>query len=180
MGWIEAARGAPAGATSAVPIPPRRPPAPAMAARRVQSVTAPDPKPAPAAGESGSAKPREAAVTRLASVAPPPARKPAVAGQVALPASPQAVSRPERKPPARSAAREKRKAAPASREAKCKALGRCRDAFARCKAAFVKKEGAWDLEKQPCGAKYKTCINKSFAPGEMFFTRWFWPYEECP
>ena len=78
----------------------------------------------------------------------------------------------ERTPPARER--------PArSSDAKCAVLGKCRDAFARCKAAFIKKEGRWDLDKEPCGDKYAQCIREHFEPGEMWLTRWFWPYESC-
>jgi hypothetical protein len=66
------------------------------------------------------------------------------------------------------------------RAAKCAALSECRAAFARCKREYIEKTGSWDLETQPCGERYQACVREHFAPGEMFFTRWFWPYEACP
>lgn len=67
----------------------------------------------------------------------------------------------------------------AGRAAKCAALNECRAAFARCKREFIEKTGSWDLETQPCGDEYSACIREHFRAGEMFFTRWFWPYEAC-
>jgi hypothetical protein len=110
---------------------------------------------------------------------PSPERTPARPKTTAAPVPPQAA--PPRKPePVETAQQRRRPAQTPGQAKKCEELGRCRDAFARCKAKFIKENGKWDLETEPCGDKYKVCIRKHFEPGEMFFTRWFWPYDECP
>lgn len=115
------------------------------------------------------ARPARPSGERSAALAPLPVRKPPKPAAGAPSVSPRAGGAPARNGPGN-----------AGQSAKCAALAKCRDEFASCKTAFIEKEGEWDLEKEPCGAAYKVCIRKNFQAGEMFFTRWFWPYEECP
>lgn len=131
-------------------------------------VEPPPPEPKPVAVPEAAPEAEQSAAPARMAIAPVPPRKPAKPARAASPPAEDAPSK--KKPPAGTSDQSK----------KCAALGKCRAAFARCKAEFIKKEGEWDLEKEPCGAKYKVCVRENFHEGEMFFTRWFWPYEDCP
>ena len=71
---------------------------------------------------------------------------------------------------------------PKTREQQCAALTVCRSAFARCRFSKDRNktdDEGWEIHKKKCGAEYQTCIGQYFEPGEMFFTRWFLPYNPC-
>lgn len=58
----------------------------------------------------------------------------------------------------------------------CKALQGCRNEFIRCKSKikFPDQSKEWSVAKEECGAAYKNCVEQDFAPGQWFFTRWFY------
>lgn len=64
---------------------------------------------------------------------------------------------------------------------KCIALRSCRQPYTRCFNRLEKevKPAQWSAERDKCVAAYKTCIDKNFTGGEMLFTRWFVPDENC-
>lgn len=75
-------------------------------------------------------------------------------------------------------------AAPAAQSAeyrKCMALRSCRQPYTRCFNRLEKevKPENWSAEREKCVAAYKVCIDKNFSGGEMLFTRWFVPDENC-
>lgn len=63
----------------------------------------------------------------------------------------------------------------------CLALRGCRSAYTRCYNRIEKKfpPQQWNLEREKCVAPYKACIDKHFKGGELWFTRWFVPDENC-
>ncbi len=100
------------------------------------------------------------------------------------------VALPVRKPPKPRydpAARSKSKDAPKksgrkTREQQCVALTLCRAAFSKCRFSKERDktdEEGWEIHKKYCGDQYQKCITKHFGEGEMFFTRWFLPYDPC-
>lgn len=61
----------------------------------------------------------------------------------------------------------------------CKALQACRNEFIRCKSKikYPDQSKEWSIAKEACGAEYSKCVDKDFAAGQWFFTRWFY-FEE--
>lgn len=166
-----------------------RPDAPEPAARPDAAfATPPAPVRAPVPDKKPSGKTVEKTVTKPAGK-PEGQRDAAATGDPGKETKKKQVVKPVTKPArqhdasATSDPRKETKKKPApggERATKCAALNLCRDAFAKCKADYIKKHGRWDLDKEPCGDKYAVCVRKNFQSGEMFFTRWFWPYQECP
>lgn len=63
----------------------------------------------------------------------------------------------------------------------CLALNKCRGRYTWCFARLEKKfpPHKWSSEREKCVATYKTCIDKTFKGGELFFTRWFQRDVDC-
>lgn len=69
-----------------------------------------------------------------------------------------------------------------TRKQQCAALTICRQAFAKCRFSKEREqtdEEGWEVHKKYCGDVYSKCISRHFAEGELFFTRWFLPYDPC-
>lgn len=64
---------------------------------------------------------------------------------------------------------------------KCMQLRGCRSAYTKCFNRLEKevKPAKWSEERDKCVVAYKACIDKHFQSGEMLFTRWFVPDENC-
>lgn len=96
---------------------------------------------------------------------------------------------PARRPPKprKDPAATKRQKAPQpgtrkTREQQCASLTICRQAFAKCRFSKEREkldEDGWEVHKKYCGDIYQKCISSRFGEGELFFTRWFLPYDPC-
>lgn len=64
---------------------------------------------------------------------------------------------------------------------KCMQLRGCRATYTKCFNRLEKdvQPANWSSEREKCVATYKACIDKHFQGGEMLFTRWFVPDENC-
>lgn len=162
------------------------------------------PSPAPARKEStgqGAAKKDTARILPAQPDADAKAESKPAAARTAHAAAPAAAPLPDRKPPkpalrpakadggtqsarpgdkdkdedSRQAARNK------TRKELCLALRGCRNDYTRCFNRLEKevKPELWSAEREKCVAAYKICIDKNFKAGEMWFTRWFTPFENC-
>lgn len=63
----------------------------------------------------------------------------------------------------------------------CMALRGCRTTYTKCFNRIEKKvkPANWSAARDKCVVTYKACIDKHFQGGEMLFTRWFVPDENC-
>jgi len=71
---------------------------------------------------------------------------------------------------------------PKTHEQQCAALQICRTAFSKCRFSKKREEtdaDGWEVHKKKCGDIYNKCIKQHFGQGEMFFTRWFLPFDPC-
>jgi len=63
----------------------------------------------------------------------------------------------------------------------CLKLRRCRAAYTWCFNKIEKnpKRDQWSAMRTVCVDKYKACIKKNFAAGELMFERWFVKEVDC-
>ncbi len=63
----------------------------------------------------------------------------------------------------------------------CLKLRRCRAAYTWCFNQIEKnpKRDQWSAMRTVCVDKYRVCIKKNFASGELLFERWFVPEVKC-